>query len=165
MLDSLQTENNLTQIEFAEVIVTLIQDIPYSLILPDACDFRIYNDDFIREYLSTGGKCEGYVKYGLLSPVEFMASLAGDCDTRTLLLFTVLNHYGYDVAMLSSELYKHSIIGINLPYNGLSKTINGKRYVVWETTAQGIPPGIIPREISDMRFWNVSLISNKNLSL
>jgi hypothetical protein len=165
MLDSLQVENNLTQIEFAEVIVTLIQDIPYSLILPDACDARIYNDDFIREYLSTGGNCEGHIKYGLLSPIEFMASLAGDCDTRTLLLFTVLNHYGYEVAMLSSELYKHSIIGINLPYNGLSKTINGKRYVVWETTSQGIPPGIIPREISDMRFWNVSLISNKNLSL
>jgi len=165
MLDSLQAENILTQVEFAEVIVTLIQDIPYTLILNDACDASMYNDDFIREYLRTGDKCEGYIKYGLLSPVEFMASLAGDCDTRTLLLFTILNHYGYDVAMLSSELYKHSIIGINLPYDGLSKTVNGKQYVVWETTAQGIPPGVIPREISDMRFWNVSLISDKNLSL
>lgn len=165
MLDSLQVENNLTQVEFAEVIVSLIQDIPYTLILNDACDTRLYNDNFIRDYLDAGGKCEGYIKYGLLSPIEFMANLVGDCDTRTLLLFTVLSHYGYDVAMLSSELYKHSIIGINLPYNGMSKTINGKQYVVWETTQQSVPPGVIPREISDMRFWNISLISNKNLSL
>ena len=67
--------------------------------------------------------------------------------------------------MLSSELYKHSIIGINLPFKGISKPINGIKYVVWETTTQGIPPGIISREISDMRFWNVSLISNKKLSI
>lgn len=164
MLDSLKIINNLSQIQFAEVIVSLIQDIPYTLILNDACDARIYNDEFISEYLRTGGECEGYIKYGLLSPVEFMASLAGDCDTRTLLLFTILNHYGYDVVMLSSELYRHSILGVNLPYNGMSKTINGSRYVVWETTQPGIPPGIIPREISDMRFWNASLISNKNSS-
>ena len=89
-----------------------------------------------------------------------MATLAGDCDTRTLLLFTILYHYDYDVAMLTSELYKHSIIGIHLPINGISKKLNGKRYVVWETTNKGIPPGIIPREIADMRFWNVSLMSN-----
>jgi hypothetical protein len=67
--------------------------------------------------------------------------------------------------MLGSELYRHSVIGINLPYNGISKTINGKRYVIWETTEQGIPPGVIPREVSDMRFWNVTLISNNNPSI
>lgn len=163
MLNSIKLEKNLNQVQFAEVIVSLIQDIPYSLILPDACDAEIFNDDFISEYLNTGGTCVGHIKYGLLSPVEFMGSLAGDCDTRTLLLFTILNHYSYDVVMLSSELYKHSIIGINLPYTGFSKTINGKKYVVWETTAQGMQPGVISREISDMRFWNASLISNQNL--
>lgn len=165
VLDSLRTQNDLSQFEFAESIVSLVQDIPYTLILSDACDASIYNDEFITEYLSTGSKCKGFIKFGLLSPVEFMASLVGDCDTRTLILFTILAHYGYDVAMLSSELYSHSIIGINLPYQGISKTINGKQYIVWETTQQGLPPGVIPREISDMRFWNVSLITNKNLSI
>lgn len=164
-LDSLKIQKKLNRIDFAKVVVSLIQDIPYSLILNDDCNANLYNDNFIKEYLSNNGDCLGFTKYGLLSPVEFVSTLKGDCDTRTLLLFTILSHYNYDVVMLSSELYKHSIIGINLPFNGISKSINGINYIVWETTNQGIPPGIISREISDMRFWNVSLISNKNLSL
>lgn len=160
MFDSLKTKNNLNEMQFAEVITSCIQDIPYTLILDNACDARQYNDNFIRDYLGNGGKCEGYVKFGLLTPTEFMGSLEGDCDTRTLLLFTILNHYNYDVAMFGSELYNHSVIGINLPFNGISKSVNGKRYVIWETTEQGIQPGLFPRELSDMRFWNVNLISN-----
>lgn len=165
MLDSLKTKYNLSETKFAEVITSCIQDIPYTLVLDKDCNADNYNDKFISDYLSTGGKCEGYIKFGLLSPTEFMASLIGDCDTRTLLLFTILNHYQYDVAMLGSELYRHSIIGINLPYKGISKAIDGKRYVIWETTEQGIPPGVISREVSDMRFWNVILISNSNQSI
>jgi hypothetical protein len=162
MFDSLKVTHNLSETKFAEVITSCIQDIPYTLILNNDCDAKKYNDKFISDYLDSGGKCEGFIKFGLLSPTEFMGSLIGDCDTRTLLLFTVLNHFNYDVAMLGSELYRHSVIGINLPYNGISKIINGKRYVIWETTEQGIPPGIISREVSDMRFWNVTLISNNN---
>jgi hypothetical protein len=165
MFDSLKAKHNLSEIKFAEVITSCIQDIPYTLVLDNDCNANRYNDKFISDYLGNGGKCEGYIKFGLLAPTEFMGSLIGDCDTRTLLLFTVLNHYNYDVAMLGSELYRHSVIGINLPYNGISKTINGKRYVIWETTEQGIPPGVIPREVSDMRFWNVTLISNNNPSI
>lgn len=162
-LDSIKVNKKLSRTEFAEVIVSLIQDIPYVLILSDACNAYIYNDSFIKEYLADKGDCQGFTKYGLHTPVEFLSTLKGDCDTRTLLLFTIFNHYNYDVVMLSSELYKHSIIGINLPFKGISKSINGIKYIVWETTNHGIPPGIISREISDMRFWNVSLISNKNL--
>jgi hypothetical protein len=165
MFDSLKVKHNLSKTKFAEVITSCIQDIPYTLVLDNDCNPNKYNDKFIREYLGNGGKCEGYIKFGLLAPTEFMGSLIGDCDTRTLLIFTVLNHYNYDVAMLGSELYRHSVIGINLPYNGISKTINGKRYVIWETTEQGIPPGVIPREVSDMRFWNITLISNNNPSI
>jgi len=164
-LDSLKSEKKLNKIEFAEVIVSLIQDIPYSLILSNACDATLYNDNFIKEYLEDKGNCQGFTRYGLLTPVEFLSTLKGDCDTRTLLLFTIFNHYNYDVVMLSSEIYKHSLIGINLPFEGVSKSINGIKYIVWETTDKGIPPGIISREISDMRFWNVSLMSNKNLSI
>lgn len=165
MFDSLKSEYNLSETKFAEVITSCIQDIPYTLVLDNDCNANKYDDKFISEYLGNGGKCEGYIKFGLLAPTEFMGSLIGDCDTRTLLLFTILNHYNYDVAMLGSELYRHSVIGINLPYSGISKTINGKRYVIWETTEQGIPPGVIPREVSDMRFWSVNLISNNNPSI
>jgi hypothetical protein len=157
--DSIRDNNSLNKMKFAEVITSCIQDIPYSLILDNSCRPELYNDAFIQNYLKNGGKCKGFVKFGLLSPVEFMSTLDGDCDTRTLLLFTILNHYGFDVALLSSEIYRHSILGINLPYKGANKIINGKRYVLWETTSESIPPGEISKEISNMRYWTVSLIS------
>jgi hypothetical protein len=158
-LDSLIITNELDKFEKAELIVTLVQNIPYTLILPDKCAYYLYDDEFIRDYLSAGEDCEGDVKFGLFSPIEFLSNLKGDCDTRTLLLFTILSHYGYDVVMLNSELYQHSIIGINLPYRGSTKLINRKNYIVWETTAPGFRPGFIAREYSDIRFWNPSLIS------
>ncbi len=96
---------------------------------------------------------------GFLPPVEFLASMDGDCDTRVLLLFVVLAHYNYDVVMLGSELYSHSVLGIDLPISGASKIIGGRRYVIWETT-QLPATGIFPRELSEMRFWDVNMTSN-----
>ncbi|WP_162055891.1 hypothetical protein [Pontibacter pamirensis] len=157
--DSLRAARQLDEYEFAEMVVSCIQDIPYVLLLDKGCDVRQYNDGFTQNYLNNGGECDGYIKYGIRNPVEFMATLKGDCDTRTLMIFTVLQHYNYDVAMLGSEMYSHSIIGINLPYKGQSKIINGKRYIVWETTAPNARPGELPREISDMRYWSANLIS------
>lgn len=162
VFDSLKTEYNLNKMQFAEMIVSCIQDIPYTLILNEACNASLYDDKFITEYLKKGEKCEGFIKYGLFAPTEFMANLSGDCDTRTLLLFTILDHYQYDVVMLGSELYKHSIIGINLPYKGISKIIKNKKYILWETTARGIRPGVISRDISDTQFWDVTIISKNN---
>jgi hypothetical protein len=161
MYDSIRQKNQLNKMEFAEVIVSSIQEIPYTLILNKSCDPSLYNDEFIQDYLNNEkGDCVGNVKYGIFSPSEFLEKLKGDCDTRTLLLFTILTHFGYDVAILSSDIYKHSIIGINLPYQGLFKKINGKRYVLWETTAVGMPPGLIPSQISNVRNWYPSLLNN-----
>jgi hypothetical protein len=160
MFDSLKKDKNLNDIAFAEAIVSCIQDIPYTLILQDGCNPNLYNDPFIRDYLlNNKGDCLGDIKYGILSPSEFLEQLKGDCDTRTLMLFTILSHYKYDVAILSSELYRHSILAINLPLSGIYKQINGKKYVVWETTTKGFPPGIIPAQISNMRNWEPSLLN------
>ncbi|MBN8676644.1 MAG: hypothetical protein J0M29_00375 [Chitinophagales bacterium] len=161
LFDSIQQTNNLDQTKFAEMVVSCIQDIPYTLILPQECSPWIYQDAFIREYLNAGGKCRPNEKYGVLSPIEFVYTLDGDCDTRALLLYSVLKQYGYDVALLVSDHYQHAILGINLPYRGLAKVINNKRYVVWETTNEGMPPGILPRQISNMNFWQPALISNQ----
>jgi hypothetical protein len=81
--------------------------------------------------------------------------------TRTLLLYTVLDHYGYDVALMSSDEYGHSILGINLPYNGISYEYNNSRYVLWETTSPNLKPGIIARKISNLNYWKISLKSKK----
>ncbi len=158
-LDSIRLARDMGDIDFAFMVVSMVQDIPYTLILDSECDPSLYRDPDIRKLIREQD-CEGNIKFGLLSPIEFSSTLKGDCDTRTLLIFTILDHFNYDVVMLGSSVYQHSIIGIDLPLRGLRKNIMGKEYVVWETTAQFVPPGILDPKMSNMRFWNVSLISN-----
>ena len=160
LFDSLKTEKKLDTIAFAKMIVSFVQDIPYALVLPENCDPNLYSDNFIKQYLnSNNAQCDGNEKYGINTPVEFLATLNGDCDTRTLLLYTILAHYNYDVALLSSETYSHSIIGINLPLEGKSYEYKNQKYLLWETTAPNIEPGVIPTEISNINNWRISLKS------
>lgn len=160
LFDQIQNEQNLSRIKFSELIVSFVQDIPYTVILPDDCNPNLYDDQFIKEYLqSENARCDGFQKFGINSPIEFITTLNGDCDTRTLLLYTILAHYNYDVVLLSSEYYSHSIIGINLPINGIAYQYQNQRYVLWETTASNLKPGIIPKEISNLNYWRISLKS------
>ncbi|WP_199140007.1 J domain-containing protein [Pedobacter sp. ASV12] len=160
MFDSLKRASKPSQTEFAEIIVSFVQSIPYTLVLPKACDAQLYQDEFTASYLaSADARCDGYERFGINTPVEFMASLNGDCDTRTLLLYTVLSHYGYDVALLSSSYYSHSVLGINLPYDGLTYEYNNQRYVLWETTVPNARPGILSNDVSNTNYWRISLKS------
>lgn len=158
LFDSIRQKEQLSSVKFAELIVSFVQDIPYTVIVPDDCNPNLYDDEFIKEYLSSAdSRCDGFEKFGINSPVEFMSTLNGDCDTRTLLLYTVLAHYGYDVALFSSEYYAHSIIGINLPISGMAYQYQNQRYVLWETTAPNIKAGVLPKEISNLNYWRISL--------
>lgn len=160
MLDSLRLKNKPNQMEFAEIIVSLVQSIPYTLVLPKSCDAQFYEDEYTLKYLKQpNARCDGYQKYGINTPVEFLAYLNGDCDTRTLFLYSVLSHYKYDIVLLSSEHYSHSVLGINLPYDGVSFNYDSQRYVFWETTVQNLKPGILSNEISNLQYWRISLKS------
>lgn len=160
LFDSLKIEKKLSQVAFAEMIMSFVQDIPYSLVLDQACDASAYNDAFISKYLSsTDALCNPYQRFGIYTPIEFLAHVSGDCDTRTLFSYLILSHYGYDVALLSSEAYRHSLIGINLPYRGKAYEFGKSRYVLWETTVPQARPGILPAEISNMRAWRISLLN------
>ncbi len=160
LLDSIKTSNNLSYNKFAEVIVTMVQDIPYKLIVEEDCDVAASRDYNTRATADRFG-CVGDVKYGVYSPVEFMYSLDGDCDTRSLLIFTVLAHYGYNVAVLVSFPYQHSILGIDLPGVGGSYVRGaGRKYYVWETTSKGFDVGYLPPENSNMSNWNIALTNN-----
>ncbi|RXR21624.1 hypothetical protein [Flavobacterium stagni] len=160
MFDSIKKANQLNDIKFSEMVVSCIQDIPYTLILENDCNAQLYNDKFIRDYLRQGNRCSGYQKFGINSPLEFIYTLEGDCDTRALLLYTILTHYKFDVALMSSEFYGHSMIAINLPFSGVSYNYNNKKYVMWETTAPDIPAGRINRDFLNLNYWRISLKSN-----
>jgi len=160
LFDSIQAKNSLSNIKFAEMIVSFVQDIPYVLILDSDCNPDLYDDTFTKNYLKQNpGKCDGPQRFGINTPVEFLYSLKGDCDTRTLLLYTILSHYNYDVALMSSEFYRHSILGINLSLNGLKYNYQNQQYVLWETTTSNMRPGVIPNTISNTNNWRISLKS------
>jgi hypothetical protein len=84
-------------------------------------------------------------------------NLKGDCDTRALLCFELLNHYKFSVALLISPVYGHCILGIDLPLNGLSLRTYKHNYLVWETTSKGFKPGELAPQISDMNKWIVAV--------
>jgi hypothetical protein len=158
--DSLRTKSKLDRVQFAEAIVSSIQSIEYVLITESACNYKLYDDDFTVNYLREGKPCYGFQRFGILSPVEFITSLKGDCDTRTLFLFSVLKYFNYDVVMLNSLEYKHSILGINLTYKtGTFKVFNNKKYFTWETTNIGYRPGELNKEYSNLNNWEVVLNS------
>jgi hypothetical protein len=139
--DSLQLERE----DFARMVVSFVQDIPYNYILPDSC---AGHNDF---------PCMPNVKYGIYSPIEFLNSLHGDCDTRTVLLFTLLRNFGYEPVILNSTEYLHSMLALDIPSSGEYLEHKGKRYAFWETTNVGWLPGMIPPDMSNKNYWNVIL--------
>jgi hypothetical protein len=160
--DSLRISNNYTprSPEFAKLIVSCIQDIPYALVLPYSCNPFGVNDKSIKELLLTGCDCKAFVPNGLQTPTEFMGDLKGDCDTRSLLLFMVLNKFEYKTLVLASDFYKHAIIAVNIPNyysNGIKIKHQNELYYVWETTAPNVPIGVLSPEVDNMNLWSIYL--------
>ena len=151
---------HLSAMDFAEMVVSCIQDIPYSLIFQDECLPAYRYEQSIRQILEDCPECcLGGQPFGIQNPVSFMANLKGDCDTRTVMIYSILKAFDYDVAILNSDFYRHSILGLNIPASGKQKTYNGKRYFVWETTARYFKIGQLPYSVDDMNYWNVVLTS------
>lgn len=158
--EQILAEEKLNKMEFAEMIVSCVQDIPYSFVFQDECMAPEYYEEGIRMLLEACPDCcIGDKAYGIQNPVSFIQNLKGDCDTRTVLVYTLLKHFNYDVAILNSDFYLHSVMGINLPGQGAYKTFNGKRYYVWETTAKYFTLGQLPANFNDLTHWNVILTS------
>ncbi|MDC8002793.1 hypothetical protein POV27_01895 [Aureisphaera galaxeae] len=156
----IHTDRRLNQMEFAEMVVSCIQDIPYSFIFQDEClEANLYEHSIRRILEDCPECCMGNVPFGIQNPVAFLQNLKGDCDTRTVLIYSILKHFDYDVAILNSSHYRHSILGINLPATGLNKVYRGKKYVVWETTAKYYEAGTLPSNFNDISYWDVVLTS------
>lgn len=148
---------NLSRTQFANLIVSFVQSIPYSVLVNSSCSFAYYSNDVVKELMDQGIECDGPVTGGIYSPVEFIGRFHGDCDTRTVFLYTVLKYFSYDVVILNSDTYAHSMLGINLPTSGKYKYYNNKRYYFWETTAKNYQIGMLPSSISNTNYWYVEL--------
>jgi len=144
-LRHLREQYNLDRGSFARFVVAFVQDIPYNYIAPGNC----------AEY--TGHPCVPDVQFGILSPVEFLYSLQGDCDTRTVLLYTLLRNFGYDPLIINSREYRHSMLALDIPASGESFLYKGRTYSYWETTNIGWLPGMLPPDMNNKNYWSVAL--------
>lgn len=142
--------------QFAEMVVASVQEIPYVLVHPESCFKARKWGGFMETYHQEGKECLPDIRFGLTSPSEFIYNFKGDCDTRSVFLYTVLAHFGYDVALLVSRT--HCVLGINLSgLYGDYLTYKSKRYFFWETTAKGFAPGILPNEFKNDA-WFIALV-------
>lgn len=164
--DSLRKKDNLDDAGFARAVVSAVQSLPYYLVLNRGCDDN-YNDTYIRDYMEacTQDCCIGEEAFGVRTPVEFVSDLKGDCDTRAVFLYSVLSHFGYKVALLTSEYYKHALIAVNIQSPGFKDgvfiVIGGNEYYLWETTSKGFDIGQIPPQMSSLEHWSIALINSK----
>lgn len=143
--EQLRVEKNLDYVEFAEAVVTFIQDIPYVLVLNKSAEDAIKDGDFYRNYIEVEKRpyIEN-IKHGIHSPVEFLYTLKGDCDTRTIFAYTILSYFEYDVVIVNTS--EHSMLGINIPWHGASITHHAKKYYLWEVTQPGWALGMVSPE-------------------
>ena len=92
----------------------------------------------------------------LFPPLGTIAYRFGDCDSKALLLYVILERMEVDCAMLWSYNYKHAMLGIKLNGRGNYLTANGKKYYFLETTYPSWDVGEIPPEFSNTKFWFIS---------
>lgn len=149
IVDSLATlsqADSLDYAAFAHAVVKMVQDIPYHYIVSSECTSE-----------HTDHPCFSNQRYGITSPAEFLSTLSGDCDSRTVLIYTILHHFDYDPVVLISKEYRHSMLVLNIPAAGEYLTIAGEKYYFWETTATGWEPGIIPPGMDNKKYWEIAL--------
>lgn len=148
-LTRVSREKGLSQSELAELIVTFVQDIPYSYVRVKPC----------AEANNKGKPCIGNIAYGLLSPYEFLHSLYGDCDTRAVLIYALLQTLGFDPMIVVSNEYAHAMLALNIQATGDHLKHNGKNYYFWETTGKGWPIGMLPPNSNNINYWKIALVN------
>lgn len=102
------------------------------------------------EYKRPGGVLD------LLPPIASLAKKYGDCDTKSLLLYILLEKMKVDCVLFWSYNYKHAMLGVALNGSGNYKTYNGKKYYFLETTYPDWGIGQISPEADNLKYWYIT---------
>ena len=143
------SESELDQSSLAELTVGFVQDIPYSFIESGTCE-----DADLKTH-----PCVSGAQFGILSPYEFLHTLSGDCDTRAVLLYSLLGKMGFDPMVVISYEYRHAMLALSIPSAGDYITWGQKNYYFWETTAVNWPIGILPPDMKNLDYWQIALVN------
>lgn len=75
-----------------------------------------------------------------------------DCDSRAMLLACLLHHMNYDTCLFVSAEFSHALFGIVLDKAGAKINIDGRQFLLGETTAQ-MDIGLVPASMSQTDKW------------
>lgn len=98
--------------------------------------------DYVRDFTATD-----------FTPIT--ASITGtgsDCDSRAMLLACLLHHMNYDTCLFVSAEFSHSLFGIVLDKAGAKINIDGRQFLLGETTAQ-VDIGLVPANMNQTDKW------------
>ena len=86
-------------------------------------------------------------------PVSAILGVGNDCDSRSMLLCCLMQHYGVDSIMLISREYSHAMCAFDIP-EALGQKFDTEygSYIMCETTAN-VTPGIIAQDHADRSKW------------
>jgi hypothetical protein len=164
LLSKKAESKRLNQLQTAEMVTTFIQEIPYVLIHQSSCKQIMDaspDDSFVVKYHNEQKPCMPNIPGGVQSPYEFLHNLKGDCDTRSLLGYSILKKLNIASSVWVSKAYGHSVLGIGLPIgNGVYKNIKGINHYPVELTAKEFRLGMIAPQHRDMSNWDIALYSN-----
>lgn len=76
-----------------------------------------------------------------------------DCDSRSMLLTVIFNNLGCNSALFVSREYSHAVYGLNTDAQGAKIKVGEVEYLLSETTAKNIKPGLIAKEHNDTEKW------------
>ena len=75
-----------------------------------------------------------------------------DCDSRAMLLACLLHHMNYDTCLFVSAEFSHALFGIVLDKAGAKINIDGRQFLLGETTAP-VDIGLVPSNMNQTDKW------------
>ena len=82
-----------------------------------------------------------------------LCGAGSDCDSRSMLMCVLLGNMGIKSNLFISREYSHAVYGADINQPGAKITVNGTDFLLGETTAKDIKPGLIAAEMNDTEKW------------
>lgn len=87
------------------------------------------------------------------SPIDALCGAKSDCDSRSMLMCVLLRQNGIRTELFISREYLHAVYGADIKAQGAKIEENGINFLLGETTAKNIRPGLIAQDQSDTNKW------------
>ncbi len=143
----------------------------YRMIFRDSCGrlrrpaFDIYNalapdcvdETDLAQKLLEWTQDQGYEREQNNSDFASLPSMllggGSDCDSRSMMLAVLLRAMNMDSCMFVSATFSHALAGFASSHPGHSFSVDGKGYLMGETTAKGLTWGKVSAEMDDASQW------------